>query len=88
MIEAWLSSSEKTASPGPTSAETVPRLARYPEENSSAASVPLNAASRASSSSWRTSPPVTSRADPAPAPYRRAASAAASTTSGWAASPR
>ena len=88
MIEAWLSASEKTAPSRPTSAEIVPRLARYPEENSKAASVPLKAARAASSSSWRVSPPVISRAEPVPAPKRRAASAAAVVTSGWAARPR
>jgi hypothetical protein len=92
MIDAWLSSSEKTTDPpGPpsfASAPTTPRLARYPEPNSSADSVPLKAASASSRRRWTVIVPDTRREAPAPAPQRIAASAAASRTRGWSASPR
>ena len=68
MMLAWLSSSEKTTSPGPASAATVPVFARYPEPNSSAASVPLKSASRCSSVRWGAIVPEISREAPAPAP--------------------
>src|SRR3954447_2119863 len=84
---AWLSSSEKTTWPRPTSAETVPRFVRYPEPKSNAASYPAKSASRRSSRSWMDMFPEISREAPAPAPKRSAASAAAWRTRGWSASP-
>ena len=88
MMLAWLSSSEKTTPSRPASAATVPVLARYPEPNSSAASEPLNSASRSSSLRCSDIEPEINRDAPAPAPKRSAASAAAWRTRGWSASPR
>ena len=88
MIEAWLRRSENTVSPRWASAAITPVLARYPEPNSTHDSVPLNAARRSSRRRWMVIVPDTSRDAPAPTPQRMAASAAASRTSGWSASPR
>ena len=60
----------------------------YPELNSREEGIPVSRARRSCRSSCRGVEPCSSRADPAPAPKRPAASPAAAVTSGWAASPR
>jgi cell division FtsZ-interacting protein ZapD len=57
-------------------------------EKTSAASVPCHAANASSNSQCGRSPPLISRDAPAPVPWRRNASTAASTMKGSAASPR
>ena len=85
---AWLRWSDNTTSSQPTTAVSRPRLAAYPEPNRSAASVPLNAASRSSSSVNASRWPVSSREPPDPTPRLMTASQVRSTRCGWAASPR
>src|SRR5690606_27328458 len=74
--------------PRPDSATTAPRLAVYPEENTSADGWPVKAASSDSSAWWSAVVPVTRRDPPEPAPQLRVASIAPCTTSGWVLSPR
>ena len=70
------------------SAVTAARLARYPDENTSAASAPRKLASACSSSVCSVVLPVTSRDPVAPVPHCLAAAAAPPTTRGCLASPR
>ena len=74
--------------PRPESATTAPRLAVYPEENTSAAGLPVNSASSDSSAEWSLVVPVTSRDPVDPAPQRRVPSIAPSITSGCRPRPR
>ena len=80
--------SETISDPRPDSATTAPRLAVYPEENTSAEGRPVKPASSSSSSLWSVVVPVTSRDPVAPAPQRRVAAIAPSSTSGWVPRPR
>ena len=90
IIEAWFLASEYTchSTSGPAGREfsTVDSAAWFdtkPEVNSSAACLPCIAASSASSASCAGLVPLMLRVPPAPAPIARAASQAASTTTGW-----
>ena len=88
MIEAWFSSSETITSSRVRIAETVPAFAANPDGNINAASAPLNAANRRSNSKCNDIVPAIDRTAPEPAPYVRAASAAASFIRGSPHSPR
>jgi hypothetical protein len=88
MIEAWFNWSETMTSSRPRTAATVPEFAVNPDWNIRAASAPLNAANRRSSSSCRLMVPAMVRTAPEPAPSSVAALAAASRSLGWAARPR
>ena len=88
MIEAWFSSSEKTASVGPTSEVIVPRLATYPVLKTTARSQPVRRARRCSSRSCNAIVPETWRDAPALVPSSRDASAAALRRRGSAARPK
>ena len=66
--QAWARESMKMTSLVPTRVGITPVLARYPEPNTQAASVPFRRASRFSRSPSRGWSPVTSREAPAPAP--------------------
>ena len=88
MIEAWFSSSDSTRTAGPPSTLSAPRLAAKPVGKQTAASVPFQAASAASSSVCTGRDPVTNRDAPAPAPQRSSAARAAATTASCALSPR
>jgi hypothetical protein len=82
MSEAWLPASETIrrsfgAPSTAASAVTTVRLARYPEEKTSAPAAPVNSASAASSRACSAVVPVTSREPVEPVPHTRAASAAA-----------
>ena len=88
MIEAWLSWSDTMTSSGDRIAATVPALDVKPDWNIRAASAPLKAAKRRSSSWCRVIVPAMVRTAPDPAPYSTAALAAASFSLGWAARPR
>ena len=57
-----------TASPSPTSAAIVPRLAAKPDCREMVAGTPLKRASRSSSSSWMAMVPAMVRTAPGPAP--------------------
>ena len=52
MIDAWSPESQMTVSPGPSSVPMQPTFAWYPVVKASASSVPIQAASSASSSRW------------------------------------
>ena len=65
---AWLSSSEKTTSPRPTSAGIVPTLAWKPVGKTIASSQRFSAAMRSSRRRCRSRLPVTRREAPEPAP--------------------
>ena len=88
MIDAWYSSSETMTSSRVRIAETVPAFAAKPDGNISAASAPLNAANRRSSSRCTDVVPAIERTAPLPAPNSLAASAAASFIRGSPHSPR
>ena len=77
MIEAWLSSSETIRSVSPVIVGMTPVLAVNPDWSVSTASVCLNAASSASSSSWIVMVPAIVRTAPDPAPSCSTASIAA-----------
>ena len=82
MSEAWLPASETIrrsfgAPSTAASAVTTVRLARYPEEKTSAPAAPVNRASAVSSRACSSVVPVTSREPVEPVPHTRAASAAA-----------
>ena len=68
MIEAWLSSSETMRSVSPVIVGMTPVLAAKPDWKVSTASVCLNVARSASSSSWRVIVPAIVRTAPEPAP--------------------
>ena len=68
MIEAWLSASETIRSVSPVIVGMTPVLAVKPDWNVRTASVCLNAASSASSSSWRVIVPAIVRTAPSPTP--------------------
>ena len=87
MIEAWFSSSERTRTSGPPSTLSAPRLAAKPVGKQTAASVPFQSASAASSVACTGREPVTSRERPAPAPHRSSAACAAAMTAGCALKP-
>ncbi|SKS25955.1 Uncharacterised protein [Mycobacteroides abscessus subsp. abscessus] len=80
--------SETMRVPGPDRATTAPRLAVYPEEKTSADSVPMKVASSCSSSSCSSVLPVTRREPVDPAPHIRNASTPASMTCGCRERPR
>ena len=88
MIEAWLSSSETIRSVSPVIVGMTPVLAANPDWNVRTASVCLNAARSASSSSWSVIVPAIVRTAPEPAPNRSTASIAARFIRGWWVSPR
>ncbi len=88
MIEAWLSSSDSTRTPGPPSTLSAPRLAAKPVGKQTAASVAFHAARAVSNSVCTGRDPVTRREAPAPAPQRSNAACAAPMTAGCALSPR
>ena len=77
MIEAWFSSSETIRSVSPVIVGMTPVLAVNPDWRVSTASVCLNAASSASSSSWIVIVPAIVRTAPEPAPSCSTASMAA-----------
>ena len=66
MIEAWLSSSEMTASSGPSSVSKRPPLASKHEQYRMVSSVPRNSASRRSSSLWISWVPQMNRTEASP----------------------
>ncbi len=88
MIDAWFSWSETMTSSGDRIAATVPEFAVKPDWNISAASAPLKAANRRSSSRCSVMVPAIVRTAPDPAPYSAAAFSAASFSFGCAARPR
>ena len=88
MIEAWLSWSETIRSGSPATTGMTPVLQVKPDWKVSTASTCLKAARAASSSSWRLIVPEIVRTAPEPAPKRRAAFAAASTSHGCVFNPR
>ena len=88
MIDAWLSWSDTMTSSGVRIAATVPAFDVKPDWNISAASAPLNAANRRSSSRCSVIVPAIVRTAPEPAPNSSAAFAAASFSCGCAARPR
>ena len=87
-IDAWLAASETTNTSGPPSVAITARLARYPDENTSAPGDEVNAASATSRSECSVVVPVTSRDPVEPAPQVSAAAAAADATRGSRARPR
>ena len=88
MIEAWLSSSEMTASSSPSSTSKTPPLASKHEGKRIVASVPRNAESRRSSSMCWVCVPQMKRTLAIPKPHLSRAAWAAATRRGWSASPR
>ena len=88
MIDAWLSSSEITASFSSSSTSNTPPLASKHDEYRIVASWPRNAASRASSSVCWVCVPQMKRTDAMPKPHSSSAAFAAATTDGWSARPR
>jgi len=65
---AWLSLSEMTTSPRPTSVETVARFVTYPLEKTIESSAPVKEAIFSSSSRWRASEPARMRTPCVPVP--------------------
>ena len=66
MIDAWLSSSEITASRSSSSASKTPPFASKQEPNRIVSSVPRNAESRSSSSRWSACVPQMNRTEAIP----------------------
>ena len=88
MMLAWFSSSEITASSGPSRVSNRPPLASKQDPYRMASSVPRNSASRRSSSLWISVVPQMKRTEAMPKPHRSSACWAAATIAGWSASPR
>ena len=88
MIEAWLSSSEMTASRSSSSTSKTPPLASKQDENRIVASVPRNCDSRSSSAACWVCVPQMNRTLAIPKPHSSSALRAAASTSGWSARPR
>ena len=88
MIEAWLSSSEITASSGPSIVAQRPSFAFQQDTYESEASVPTKSASACSNSRWMVKVPHMKRTLAVPAPNRSSAWAPPAMTSGSAESPR
>ncbi len=89
MMLAWLSSSEirRSCSALISDWQTATFVVK-PDWKTSAASVPLNCASRVSSSSCRVMVPMMVRTAAEPTPYFLVAASAASTRRGWVVRPR
>ena len=82
MIEAWLSSSEMSASPSPKSTSKTPPLASKHEEKRIVASVPRKSDSRCSRRVCWVWVPQMNRTEAIPKPQSSRAAFAAATTSG------
>ncbi len=88
MMLAWFRASETITAPSGASTGMTPVLAVKPDWKVRTASVCLNVASRASSSSCRLMVPAMVRTAPDPAPYCSMARIAASRSFGWVVRPR
>ena len=88
MMLAWFSSSEITASSGPSRVSNRPPLASKQDPYKIASSVPRNSASRPSSSLWISAVPQMKRTEAIPNPQRSRACWAAVIIAGWSARPR
>ena len=88
MMLAWFSASLTIVAPSGARIGITPVLAVNPDWKVRTASVCLNVASRASSSSWRLIVPAIVRTAPDPAPNRSTASSAARRSFGWVLRPR
>ena len=88
MIEAWLSSSEMTASCSSSSTSNTPPFASKQDEYRIVASVPRNGDSRLSSSRVLGLRAADEPHAAIPKPHSSSAALAAATTAGWSARPR